>query len=68
MKPSLKGRTKMRKIKSIAAITLLAAIMSLNVPQAFAGQMDMPLTFDGPQESPGLTSILFDLAGVLISD
>jgi hypothetical protein len=56
----------MRKMKSIAAITLLAAIMSLNVPQTFAGEMDTP--FAGPQESPGFTSILFDLAGVLISD
>lgn len=65
-------------MKRFVAITLLAAVMALTVPQAFAGDIASP-GFDGPQESPGvtsgggiempgLTSFLVYLTGVLISD
>jgi hypothetical protein len=69
---------KMRKMKRFAAATLLAALMCLGVPQAFAGEIPSP-PVAGPQESPGLTDgnaespgftllILMALDGVLISD
>lgn len=69
----------MRKLKRVAAITLLAVGMGLTVPQAFAGDMQTPgwsdgtaespgVRADGPSESPGLTSlIMYYLEGVLIS-
>jgi hypothetical protein len=70
---------KMRKLKRVAAITMLAVVMGLTVPQAFAGEILTPPAPAGPQESPGLTangttetpgflSVLLDIAGVLISD
>ena len=68
----------MRKMKRFMAITLLAAVMCLGVPQAFGG--DMQTTLNGTQESPGVTAdgtaespgflslVLLLLDGVLISD
>lgn len=43
----------MRKIKTVTAIAMLALVMSLGTPQAFAGFI--PTGYAGPQESPGLT-------------
>jgi hypothetical protein len=74
----MKGRMKMRKMKRFMAITLLAALMCLGVPQAFGGDMHAPLngtqetpgvTADGVAESPGFLSlVLLFFDGVLISD
>ena len=60
----------MRKIKRVVAITLLAVVMGLNMPQAFAGEVQTPgAASAGPQESPGIMSfIIYFLDGVLISD
>lgn len=70
----------MRKIKRFIAITLLAAVMCLSMPQAFAGEILTPpaggtaespgVTADGTAESPGFLSLVlgYFFDGVLISD
>ena len=60
----------MRKMKRVVAITLLAVVMGLTVPQAFAGEILTPgAASAGLQESPGVMSfIIYFLDGVLISD
>lgn len=59
----------MRKMKRFMAITLLAAVICLGVPQAFGGDMHAPVATDSTAESPGFLSlVLLFLDGVLISD
>ena len=45
----------MRKIKALTAIMMLAMVMSLGAPQAFAGFIPTGVTADGPTETPGIT-------------
>lgn len=45
----------MRKIKTLTAIMVMAMIMSLGAPQAFAGDMATGVAADGTAESPGYT-------------
>lgn len=43
----------MRKLKRLAAIIMLAMVMSLGAPQAFAGTIHTGVAADGSAESPG---------------
>ena len=45
----------MRKIKILTAIMVMAMVMSLGAPQAFAGFMPTGFAADGTAESPGYT-------------
>ncbi|HVG32109.1 MAG TPA: hypothetical protein VM911_03485 [Pyrinomonadaceae bacterium] len=46
----------MRRLKTLAAIIMLAMVMSLSTPQAFAGFMSTGVAAsDGTAESPGYT-------------
>jgi hypothetical protein len=47
--------TKMRRLKSLAAMLLLTLLIGVAAPRAFAGEMSTPGFTDGPVESPGVT-------------
>lgn len=48
----------MNKAKRLIAIMLLALVVGLGTPQAFAGPSETPgvtVTVEGPSETPGIT-------------
>jgi hypothetical protein len=45
----------MLRLKTLTAIMVIAMVMSLGAPQAFAGFMPTGVTADGPSETPGIT-------------
>ena len=54
----------MRKFKTLTAILMLAMVMSLGTPQAFAGVMETGSAADGTAESPGFTDGTAESPGI----